>query len=117
MLIAAAIIIVGIGFAHSWLGETKVLIPHYKRYDLKPGTKRVIRVSWHLLTLFWVAIAAQLFSMQLYPAHMSKSFMLIMTIAFGISTFVALIASRGRHISWIGFGAATILLACTAFHP
>lgn len=117
MLLAAAIIIVGIGFAHSWLGETKVLIPLYGRYDFKPEAKRVIRVSWHLLTLFWVAIAAQLVAMQLYPEHMSKSFSLIMAITFAISTGVALIASRGRHISWIGFGTAAIMLAWTSFHP
>ena len=114
MLIAAAIIIVLIGCIHSYLGERKVLHPLYQAYDIKGPIERILRVSWHLITLFWFAITAQLIAMHNWPDQAFKSFLIIMSVALGISTLISLINSKGKHISWIGFGMATVLLGYQA---
>lgn len=110
MLIAAAIITVLIGSVHSYLGETSVLIPLFKRAEMPNYIKRLLRVAWHMTSLFWLAIAAQFAAMALYPGQERQSFVIIMAVTFGLSTLIALLASKGKHLSWIGFGAATILL-------
>jgi len=110
MLIAAAIIIIIIGCIHSGLGERAVLQPLYAKYDLPTAISGVLRVSWHFITMFWFAIAAQLVVMAVAPENAERAFLIILMIAFGISTIVALITSRGKHLSWIGFGAVTGIL-------
>lgn len=110
MLIAAAIVIVVIGLTHSLLGEKAIIGPLLIKTELSPFTQRTIRVAWHITTFFWFAIAAQLLAMHLYPGQERRNFLLIMIIAFGVSTIVSLTSSKGRHISWTGFGAATAIL-------
>lgn len=110
MLIAAAIVITVIGLIHSFLGEKAIIGPLLKETKLPSFTQRTIRIAWHITTLFWFAIAAHLLAMHLYPGQERRSFLLIMIGVFGFSAIVSLISSKGRHISWTGFGAATVLM-------
>lgn len=114
MLVTAAIIITLIGCIHSYLGEQKVLMPLFQKVELKTATRRVLRVSWHLITLFWFAIAAQLITMHFDFENSGRNFLVIMAATFAISTAISLINSKGKHISWIGFGMAAILLGWQA---
>ena len=111
MLIAAAITIILIGLVHSFLGESKVIKPLQNAKSLTPNHRRLIRVSWHVLTVFWFAIAIYLMVLQVRPGSERTSFLIIMASLFGLMTMLALIASKGRHFSYIGFGAVTILLS------
>jgi len=115
MLIAAAFIIIGIGFIHSLLGEHKVIKPILAKTELSPYMARLIRIAWHITTFFWFAIAAQLIAMHIWPDAAYRSFLIIMAVTFGFSTIISLISSKGKHISWTGFGGATILLGYLAF--
>ncbi len=110
MFLATALIIITIGLVHSILGEKTVIGPLMTRDTAPPYIKRLMRVGWHITTLFWFAIAAQFLAMHFYPAQSRKSFILIMAVTFGISALIALFASKGKHISWIGFGTLSILL-------
>lgn len=111
MLIAAGIIIIIIGTIHSLLGEKTVIQPLLARDTAPPYIKRLMRVGWHITTFFWWAIAAHLVAMHFWPGRERESFLTIMSMVFGLSAIVALIASRGRHLSWIGFGSVTALMA------
>jgi len=113
MLIAAAISIIIIGLVHTLLGEKKVITPLRRNADIKPYMTRLIRVSWHLITLLWFAIAAHLVAMHIWPGQERRSFLIIMIAVFGFSAVLALIASKGRHLSYIGFGLVTIFLLGT----
>ncbi len=114
MLVTVAIIIIAIGCVHSMLGEKMVITPLVNRDDIPKKIRRLLRVAWHITTLFWFAIAAQLIAMNIWPDQAFKSFLIIMSVAFGISTLISLINSKGKHISWIGFLAATVLLGYQA---
>lgn len=116
MLIAAGLIIMTIGLIHSFLGERKLIRPLFQSTELSAYKRRLIRIAWHITTLFWFAISAQLFAMHFWPDKSFQSFLLIMSVTFGVSTVISLINSRGRHISWTGFGAATFLLGFVAFN-
>jgi len=110
MLMAAAITIAIIGLAHSIMGEKQVISALHGKTDIRPYTIRLIRVSWHLITLLWFAIAAHLVAMHIWPGQERRSFLIIMIAVFGFSAVLALIASKGRHLSYVGFGAATVLM-------
>jgi len=110
MLIAAAITIICVGLVHSMLGERKVITPLNEAQALTAYHRRLIRVSWHVVTLFWFAIAAHLIAMHVWPGQERRSFLVIMMAIFGFMAILALIASKGRHISYLGFGAATAFL-------
>ncbi len=110
MLIIAAIVIIAIGLIHSVLGEKKVISVIFGQTRLSPYMERLIRIAWHMTTFFWFAIAAQLIAMHFWPNNAYRSFLIILAVSFGISTAISLISSKGRHISWTGFGAATLIL-------
>lgn len=113
MLILAALLTIAIGIIHSVLGERYILIrlfrqPLPKLFDSDEFTRKTLRFAWHITTLAWFGFAALL--IQIYLGRGTTS-ALLMTIAatFAITALVALIASRGKHLSWIVFGAIATL--------
>ncbi len=113
-LYAAAALAVGIGVAHSWLGERYILIRLFRR-DLLPElfggtefTKNTLRFAWHITTLAWIGFASILISIA--EGELSvRTIGLIIGATFGAHFIVALVASRGRHYSWVVFLAIAIL--------
>ena len=108
--VVAAVLIVAIAMAHSWLGERYILIRLFRRQDIPhllgsdDFTKRTLRFAWHLTTITWFGAAALLVILASVPLD-APTRMLSRTIAiiFLASALVALIGSRGRHLSWVGF--------------
>jgi len=111
VLIIAALTTTLIGLVHSALGEKKVIAPLEDAGALTAYHRRLIRVSWHALTLFWFAIAIYLAIMEFWPGEEKRSFLVIMSTIFGFMAVLALLASKGRHLSWVGFTLVTILLS------
>jgi len=112
----AAVLLVTIGLVHSILGE-RILISRLLRRENLPKllgsdifTKQLIRFAWHLTTLAWWAIAAILGVIALDANASHAKILNIVAITFCISGLVALVASRGKHLSWIVFFA--IALCC-----
>lgn len=113
MLIFAALLTIAIGIIHSVLGERYILIrlfrqPLPKLFGSDEFTRKTLRFAWHITTLAWFGFAALLIQIHLDRGTTSA---LLMTIAatFAITALVALIASRGKHLSWIVFGAIATL--------
>ena len=105
MYYLAAALILFIGLVHSYLGERYILIRLFKRDNLPKlfggteFTKNTLRFAWHLTTVAWLGFAAILL---VQAAGMSTPSAVgsIIGITFLIHFAVALIASKGKHLSW-----------------
>lgn len=118
-LIAAAVLAVLIGIAHSVLGERYILLRLFRRDSLPElfggveFTKRTLRFAWHVTTLAWWGYAALLVVMA-RGATSLQSAALVVAATFLSTGAVALVASRGRHLSWIVFAAIGAIALCAA---
>ena len=118
MLPAAAILVAAISLAHSWLGERYILIrlfrqPLPKLFGSDTFTRKTLRFAWHITSVAWLGFAVLL--LQLDSAPMSRSAVLVtISVTFAVTGAVALIASRGRHLSWIVFAAIAALVFIAA---
>lgn len=92
-LYAAAALTVGIGIAHSWLGERYILIRLFRRGDLPPlfggadFTKNTLRFAWHLTTLAWLGLAGILVVIA-EDALTARNAGLIVGMTFGVHFFI-----------------------------
>ena len=109
MLNTAGGLCVVIGIAHSYLGETKILIPMYAQYELPVlrgsdrATKTVMRFAWHLTSVAWAGIGGVLFAIA-SPAPNPVACALRV-----IHAVVTAASSRGKHYAWIVFTAIAAL--------
>lgn len=113
MLIVAALLAIGIGLVHSYLGERYILMrlfrqPLPKLFGDDHFTKQTLRFVWHILSIAWFGFAAALVSLD-SPNVTRSALLIIIGTTFGITGLIALLASRGRHLSWIVFAAISAL--------
>ena len=118
MLLAAAILVVGIGLAHSYLGERYILVrlfrqPLPKLFGSDDFTRQTLRFVWHILTVSWFGFAAILILLD-FDVAFSSNLLLVIAATFAITGLIALLASRGKHISWAVFGAIALLCFAAA---
>ena len=103
-LLIAAFLSVALGLAHSVLGERYILMRLFRRelptlFGSDAFTKRTLRFAWHLTTVAWWGFAALLLTGMESP----QTSLHILAMTAGVSGAIALVASRGRHLSWIVF--------------
>ena len=118
----AAVLALGVGVAHSWLGERHLLVRLLRRTDLPPllggveFTRGVIRFAWHLTTVAWWGLAAVLvfLSGAVQGFSVAKGVLLSIAATFAVSAVLTAAASRGRHLAWIVFTAIAVLCAAAA---
>lgn len=113
MLASAAVLLIAIGIAHSWLGERYILSrllsrPLPKLFGSDWFTRRTLRFAWHVTTIAWFGFSAVLLAIETGSAS-SATLRAIVAATFAMTAAVALIASRGRHLSWIVFAAVALL--------
>ncbi len=114
MLYAAAGLTILIGCAHSYLGEKFILQRLFRRGNLPPilggtaFTQNTLRFAWHITTVAWWGFAA-LLVMMTESSFSASQVGQVIAIVFGIHFLVALIASRGRHLSWVVFWGIAVL--------
>ena len=113
MLLSAGILTILIGLVHSYLGEKYILMrlfrqPLPKLFGDDTFTKQTLRFVWHLLTVAWFGLAALMF-LRHVGSPSSSNILIVIATTFAITALTALIASRARHLSWIVFGAISIL--------
>ncbi|VAX03610.1 hypothetical protein MNBD_GAMMA20-790 [hydrothermal vent metagenome] len=108
LLYTAAFLTFAIGIVHSVLGERYILIRLFRRKNLPKlfgGTEFTIltlRFAWHITTIAWWGFAAILVLL----AERSLSFhstSMIVAVTFLVTGIIALVASKGRHYSWLVF--------------
>lgn len=118
MLIIGTILLLIIGFIHSYLGEKYLLIRLFRRDNLPKllgsdwFTKRVLRFAWHLTTLAWWGFAGILYVLSTPSVNIQNEILIIITLVFALSGVVSLFFSRGKHLSWLVF----FIIAATSYY-
>jgi hypothetical protein len=114
-LYIAAFLLFAVGVAHSYLGERYILIRLFRRRNLpelfgsSDFTIRTLRFAWHVTTVAWWGFAA-LCVLLAHPPVTPGSLGLATGGTFLVHGVIALIASRGRHLSWPVFLAVGVLV-------
>ncbi|MDN4502372.1 hypothetical protein QX776_08155 [Alteromonadaceae bacterium BrNp21-10] len=109
MLLIAGLLTLMIGLVHSYLGERYILIRLFKRdgiphlFGSDVFTKQTLRFAWHITTIAWWGLAAIMFTYANSQAVSRQSILQIIAVVFLISGLIALIASKGKHLSWLCF--------------
>jgi hypothetical protein len=102
----AAILLFGLGLAHSVLGERYILIRLFQRDNLpklfggKEFTTRTLRFAWHITTVAWWGFAALLL-LAASSRLDQRSALTILGWTVVISGVLPLVITRGRHLSWV----------------
>jgi len=120
-LVIAAMLTVGVGVAHSVLGERYIIRRLLRRNDLPKTdafTRQTIRFAWHLTTIAWFGLAAVLALIggrlgdpapttavlqSGDPLDTVRAVGAVIATTFAASGVVTVIATRGRHLAWIVF--------------
>lgn len=104
-LLVAVVLIVLVGFAHSYLGERYILQRLFRRGELPrlfggtEFTQNTLRFAWHLTTVAWLGLGGVLLLMAMGRAT-TQSLGLVIGGTFLIHGVAALVGSRGKHLSW-----------------
>ena len=105
ILVIAALLTLGIGIVHSWLGERRIVMPILAGAEAiptlrHPMARRVVRFAWHLTTLAWIGFAAILLGLAFPAIPADRLALTVIAAAMLISGLVTLTTSRGKHIAW-----------------
>jgi hypothetical protein len=104
-LYLAAVLLVLVGVAHSYLGERFILIRLFRRADLPrlfggtQFTTRTLRFAWHITTLAWWGFAAILVQLAQGPVS-RRGIALAIGFTFLATALAVFAGSRGRHLAW-----------------
>ena len=115
MLNTAGGLCVLIGITHSYLGETKILMPMYAQYKLPVlrgsdgATKNVMRFAWHLTSVAWWGLGAILFVIASPAPNPVACTLRVIAVTFAIHALITAGCSKGRHYAWIVFTAIAAL--------
>jgi hypothetical protein len=108
-LATAALLTVLIALAHSYLGERYILIRLFRRGDLPKllggtrFTQDTLRLAWHITSVTALGLAGLLVALAMPGGAEPRVQGWIIGATFAVSGLVALVGSRGRHLSWIVF--------------
>ncbi len=118
LLVAAALLALT-AIAHSVLGERYILIRLLRRDNLPRlfggdwFTRRTLRFAWHLTSVAWLGFAALLVLLAGGAAPGADMLLEVIAVTFLLTSAIAALASRGRHLSWPVFLVVAVL-ACLA---
>jgi hypothetical protein len=103
LLITASVLLVFTTFAHSLLGERRLIGPLLARREgvLASELARVVlRFAWHLTSVTWLVLALILVRLVRDPATVRLWAAAGTGVAFTGVGLVDAVASRGRHVGW-----------------
>jgi hypothetical protein len=99
--------------AHSYLGERFILRRLFRRdlpklFGGPEFTRNTLRFAWHLTTVAYIGLAAVLMALPPRDGSSPSTPARVVAATFAISGVVALVGSRGRHLSWVVFFAIAL---------
>lgn len=113
MLNAAAAIVCLLALAHSLLGE-RFLISRLLRRDDLPRllgsidfTRQTLRYCWHLTTVIALGLAVVL--VQIGAGATPPALVRTLALTLLLSAALAVVVTRGRHLSWVGLLMAGVI--------
>lgn len=113
-LYLSAILLLCVAIAHSYLGERYILIRLFRRNDLPKifgsadFTIRTLRFAWHITSIAWLGLAS-LLVLAAHPPIQPHIVGLVIGVTFIAHFLIALVGSKGKHLSWPVFLAIGIL--------
>ena len=113
-LLVAAVLTFLLGATHSLLGQRYIVRPLFGAELPKLlGSSRFMRntmwFGWHLTTLLMWGVAALLFNMSLGTGSFISA-RAIIGCMFVACAVLSLLATRGKHFSWVVFGIIAALI-------
>ena len=114
-LLTAAVLLGLTAAAHSFLGERYILVRLFRRDDLPRlfgsdwFTRRTLRFAWHLTSVAWLGFAALLVTLADGEATARHVLLGVIAVTFLVTSAIAALASRGRHLAWPVFLAVAAL--------
>jgi hypothetical protein len=115
LLLAAALTVLTAA-AHSFLGERYILMRLFRRENLPrlfggdEFTKRTLRFAWHVTSVAWLGFAGLLVVLAKEAPPPRAPLLQIVAATFLCTAVVAVLGSRGKHLSWIVFTAMALLV-------
>jgi hypothetical protein len=115
MLLVAGALAILIAVAHSVLGERYILVRLFRREGLPrlfggtEFTQRTLRFAWHITSIAWCGLAGLLFLLARPQVPTRQDLAAAIAATFAATGLVALVGSRGRHLSWLVFFAIAAL--------
>ncbi|QYF92302.1 hypothetical protein KY495_16260 [Massilia sp. PAMC28688] len=113
MLNAAAVILCLLAIAHSVLGE-RYIITRLLRRDEVPKlfgsnvfTKQTLRYCWHLTTVLGLGMALLL--VQIENGQGTPAVVQTLAVTLLAASVLAIVVTRARHLSWVGFVMAGVI--------
>jgi hypothetical protein len=112
LLYVSAAITVFIAITHSYLGEKRILPRLIAGADTlftrNPVLMRsILRWAWHLTSVAWVALALLLIAFARMPSDVRAVPVAIIAGCLALSGVVCLVTTRGKHVAWPFFLAAS----------
>jgi hypothetical protein len=114
-LYAAAVLLILVGIAHSYLGERYILTRLFRREGLPKLlgstelTTRTLRFAWHVTSVAWWGFAAVIVLLA-HPPVTSRAIGCVISGTFLAHFAIVVVASRGKHLSWPVFLAIGLLV-------
>jgi hypothetical protein len=114
--VAAAAITALVAVVHSLLGERYILVRLFRREDLpklfggSEFTKQTLRLAWHITSVAFLGLGALVLMLPASVGGVPSGPAQVIAATYGVSGLVALVCSRGRHLSWIAFFAVAALV-------
>ena len=121
--LAAGVLCVLLGLAHSILGEILIFHPKRKKGRMVPTIGEeglagrylgIIWATWHLATIFGWLIGAMLIEMAYWSVNENATFVFQMINGAALSMFVGalfvLVGTKGQHLGWIVLCGIGVLL-------
>jgi len=110
----AALVLVVIGVAHSYLGEKYVFgrlfaLPNLPLLRHDAGyTRAIYRFAWHLTSVAWWTFAIILIILAVRPADALRTIAIVLALAFLIHFLVIVCTAGTRHPAWSLFLIAAV---------
>ena len=121
MLEFAAALLVLVGAMHSFVGGKRLIAPLLGKDDFPVilGSQQNGRVTlwfgWHALTLFWWSQAAVIWTISIDEELTAAVVLASTAVACAITGLAAVIATKGRHLSWVFFFPIAAILGAQLF--
>lgn len=113
MLSVAAVIIALLGLTHSVLGERFIISRLLRRDDLpkvfgsSSFTKNTLRYCWHITTV--MALGMAYLMIQIEQGDAGAALARTLGVAMLASGVLAIVVTKGRHLSWVGLIMAGVI--------
>lgn len=115
LFLAAGLLTVVVAGVHSILGERWIfrrlrrggIVPTDGGTVLREPHVRILWASWHILSVFGLALAALLFDQAAHPGP--KWIPLAVALAMTVASALVYFGTRGKHLGWVGLLGVAVL--------